>query len=69
MEFMPGNNVRLKSSLTRMTVEAVDGDDISCIWLHNGELGRAILPSIALALAPQDPREEIRKWLSEEKSD
>lgn len=65
MEYQPGDNVRLKSSLERMTVEAIDGEIISCVWIHNGELHRASLASVVLEPALQDPRQEIRKWLSE----
>lgn len=35
-----GDLVVLKSGSMRMVVEAVDGDQVACLWCHEGEIGR-----------------------------
>lgn len=35
-----GDIVVLTAGSMRMAVEAVDGDQIACVWCHEGEIGR-----------------------------
>lgn len=66
MSFQPGDNVRLKSSMTRMTVEWVDGDTVACVWIVHGQLGRGEFAAVTLVLAPKDPIDEVRRLWDED---
>ena len=35
-----GDLVVLTAGSMRMAVEAVDGDNVSCLWCHEGKIGR-----------------------------
>jgi len=39
-EFSVGDIVVLTAGSMRMSVEAVDGDNVSCLWCHEGLIGR-----------------------------
>ena len=52
MKFAPGQVVNLKSGGQPLTVVAVDGDSVECMWLgEEGDLFRESIPVIALELA------------------
>jgi uncharacterized protein YodC (DUF2158 family) len=52
MKFAPGQVVNLKSGGQPLTVVAVDGDSVECLWLgEEGDLFRESIPAIALELA------------------
>src|SRR5262245_12852715 len=52
MKFAPGQVVNLKSGGQPLTVVAVDGDSVECMWLgEEGDLFRESIPTIALELA------------------
>jgi uncharacterized protein YodC (DUF2158 family) len=52
MKFAPGQVVNLKSGGQPLTVVALDGDSVECIWLgEEGDLFRESIPAIALELA------------------
>ena len=52
MKFAPGQVVNLKSGGQPLTVVAVDGDSVECMWLgEEGDLFRESIPAIALELA------------------
>ena len=58
MAFEPGDVVFLKSGGSPMTVAAVEGDSVDCLWLgEEGELFRETIPTVALMIAA-DPAEE-----------
>lgn len=40
MSFAMGDLVVLISGSMRMAVEAVDGDNVACVWCNEGEIGR-----------------------------
>lgn len=40
MAYETGDIVVLISGSMRMAVEAVDGDNVACVWCHEGEIGR-----------------------------
>jgi uncharacterized protein YodC (DUF2158 family) len=49
MTYEAGNIVTLKSGGQPMTVVAVSGDDIECIWIgEEGEFFRQTIPAVAL---------------------
>lgn len=59
MELEPGNVVMLKSGGPTMTVVAVDGSNIECVWIGDeGELFRETLPAVALELIEISTEEE-----------
>jgi uncharacterized protein YodC (DUF2158 family) len=39
-KFEVGDLVVLTAGSMRMAVEAVDGDQVACVWCHEGEIGR-----------------------------
>ncbi len=53
--FKVGDVVRLKSGGSRMTIEKVDGDYVSCVWFEGAKMERAtflydtLTPDISLA--------------------
>jgi uncharacterized protein YodC (DUF2158 family) len=52
MKFAPGQVVNLKSGGQPLTVVAVDGDSVECIWLgEEGDLFRESIPAVAIELA------------------
>jgi uncharacterized protein YodC (DUF2158 family) len=52
MKFAPGQVVNLKSGGQSMTVVAVDGEAVECIWLgEEGDLFRETIPAVALESA------------------
>jgi uncharacterized protein YodC (DUF2158 family) len=58
MAFAPGDVVFLKSGGSPMTVAAVGGDSVDCLWLgERGELFRAAIPTFAL-MNEADPADE-----------
>jgi len=60
MKFAPGQVVNLKSGGQPLTVVAVDGDSIECMWLgEEGDLFRESLPAIALELAFGDEAKNL----------
>jgi len=59
MKLEPGNVVMLKSGGPTMTVVAVDGSNIECVWIGDeGELFRETLPAVALELIEISTEEE-----------
>ncbi len=59
MKLEPGNVVMLKSGGPTMTVVAVDGSNIECVWIGDeGELFRETLPAVALELIEMSTEEE-----------
>ncbi len=40
MSYNTGDLVVLTCGSMRMAVEAVDGDNVACVWCHEGEIGR-----------------------------
>ena len=40
MDFAAGDRVQLKSGGTIMTVETIEGDNITCVWNHDGQTHR-----------------------------
>jgi uncharacterized protein YodC (DUF2158 family) len=58
MAFEPGDVVFLKLGGSAMTVAAVGGDSVDCLWLgEEGDLFRETIPTVALMIAA-DPAEE-----------
>ena len=58
MAFEPGDVVFLKSGGSAMTVAAVEGDSVDCLWLgEKGDLFRETIPTVTLMIAA-DPAEE-----------
>jgi uncharacterized protein YodC (DUF2158 family) len=52
MAFQPGDVVFLKSGGQSMTVAAVNGENVECIWLgEEGDLFRQAIPAVALTAA------------------
>ena len=52
MKFVPGQVVNLKSGGQPLTVVAVDGDSVECMWLgEEGDRFRESIPAIAIELA------------------
>ncbi len=43
-----GDVVVLISGSMRMAVEAVDGDQVACVWSHEGEISRDSFPNALL---------------------
>jgi len=59
MELEPGNVVMLKSGGPTMTVVAVDGTNIECVWIGDeGDLFRETLPAVALELIELSTEED-----------
>jgi uncharacterized protein YodC (DUF2158 family) len=59
MDFEPGHVVMLKSGGPTMTVVAVDGTDIACVWIgEEGALFRETLPAVALELIDMTVEED-----------
>jgi uncharacterized protein YodC (DUF2158 family) len=57
MGFKPGDVVTLKSGGQPMTVAAVDGDKVECIWIgEEGDFFRETIP--AVALEPENDEDE-----------
>ena len=51
MAFEPGDVVFLKSGGSAMTVAAVGGDGVDCLWLgEEGDLFRETIPTVALMI-------------------
>ena len=44
-KFEIGDLVVLTSGSMRMAVEAVDGEQVACVWCHEGEIGRDTFPA------------------------
>jgi uncharacterized protein YodC (DUF2158 family) len=60
MKFAPGQVVNLKSGGQPLTVVAVDGDGVECIWLgEEGDLFRESIPAVALELAFGDESTDL----------
>lgn len=70
MELKSGDVVMLKSGGCPLTVAAVDGNDIECVWLgEEGDLFRETLPLAVLELAlviPHDDEDESEDDEAEE---
>ena len=47
-DFVIGDIVVLTAGSMRMGVEAVDGDAVSCIWCHEGQIGRDTFKTVLL---------------------
>ena len=59
MAFEPGDVVFLKSGGSAMTVAAVGGDGVDCLWLgEEGDLFRETIPTVALMIAADSAEEE-----------
>jgi uncharacterized protein YodC (DUF2158 family) len=59
MAFEPGDVVFLKSGGSPMTVAAVGGDSVDCLWLgEEGDLFREAIPTVALMIAADSAEEE-----------
>jgi uncharacterized protein YodC (DUF2158 family) len=59
MAFEPGDVVFLKSGGSPMTVAAVGGDSVDCLWLgEEGDLFREAIPTVALMIAADSADEE-----------
>ena len=55
MAFAPGDVVILKSGGQQLTVVAVEGDSVECIWLaDDGTLHRETIPDLALVVVEYD---------------
>jgi uncharacterized protein YodC (DUF2158 family) len=60
MKFAPGQVVNLKSGGQPLTVVALDGDSVECIWLgEEGDLFRESIPAVALELAFGDESADL----------
>jgi uncharacterized protein YodC (DUF2158 family) len=60
MKFAPDQVVNLKSGGQPLTVVAVDGDGVECIWLgEEGDLFRESIPAVALELAFGDASADL----------
>ena len=60
MKFVPGQVVNLKSGGQPLTVVALDGDSVECIWLgEEGDLFRESIPAVALELAFGDQSTDL----------
>jgi uncharacterized protein YodC (DUF2158 family) len=70
MELKSGDVVMLKSGGCPLTVAAIDGNDIECVWLgEEGDLFRETLPLAVLELAlviPHDDEDESEDDETEE---
>jgi len=59
--FKVGDVVQLKSGGVRMTVERIDGEDISCVWFEGKRVERNAFPVGALQkYTPQAPGFVVR---------
>lgn len=47
-EFIVGDIVVLTAGSMRMAVESVDGDQIACLWCHEGQIGRDSFSKVLL---------------------
>jgi uncharacterized protein YodC (DUF2158 family) len=69
MAFEPGDVVFLKSGGSPMTVAAVGGDSVDCLWLgEEGDLFREAIPTVALMIAADSADEEDHDEDDEDKS-
>ena len=66
MSYSPGDVVRLKSCIQRMTVEESEGERVTCVWIAGDSVGRASFLEVTLVAAPEDPLDEVRQWFAEE---
>ena len=67
MGFKPGDVVTLKSGGQPMTVTAVDGESIECVWLgEEGDFFREKIPAVALERERDDEDEEDEEEEEEE---
>lgn len=48
MDFQAGDIVLLKSGGPRMTVHAVDEDDVHCVWTEKNRTFRETFPAVVL---------------------
>ncbi len=72
MALKAGDVVVLKSGGQALTVAAVDGDTVECVWIgEEGELFREELPSVVLESAEIDlsDDEETNEEAEEEEQD
>lgn len=46
--FVPGDVVKLKSGGEAMTVEEIDGTDVSCVWQDGKKIERNSFPAVTL---------------------
>lgn len=69
MAFEPGDVVFLKSGGSAMTVAAVEGDSVDCLWLgEEGDLFRETIPTVTLMIAADPAEEEDHDEDDEDKS-
>jgi uncharacterized protein YodC (DUF2158 family) len=64
MEFKPGMRVQLKSGGPDMTIEAVDGDSVTCVWFDKAATLRNHKFLASMIEAPKR-MEDILKGLRE----
>ncbi|HCK85253.1 MAG TPA: DUF2158 domain-containing protein [Hyphomonadaceae bacterium] len=57
--FHCGQLVKLRSGGALMTVEKIDGDQVSCIWQVNGETKRELFTAILLKDATVGPQPRL----------
>jgi uncharacterized protein YodC (DUF2158 family) len=75
MTFQPGDVVFLKSGGQSMTVAAVSGENVECIWLgEEGDLFRQAIPAVVLTSAEdvtddEDGEEEEENGEDEEEDE
>jgi uncharacterized protein YodC (DUF2158 family) len=65
MPFTAGMNVRLNTGGPRMTIEAVDGDSVNCVWFDKATLRKATF--LACMIEDADHLKEILGGIEEEK--
>jgi uncharacterized protein YodC (DUF2158 family) len=64
MDFAIGDVAVLKSGGPKMTVEYVDGTDISCVWFEKTRQEKGTLPAATLAKQKSMPLEDLAKLVS-----
>ncbi|HEY0234426.1 MAG TPA: DUF2158 domain-containing protein [Afipia sp.] len=70
MALKAGDVVVLKSGGQALTVAAVDGDTVECVWIgEEGELFREELPSVVLESAEIDLSDDEEAHEEEEEQD
>lgn len=63
--FNPGKVVRLPSGGTKMTVEAVDGDEVHCVWTTGSDMVRRETFDASLLEDADEPKVSINIIMGE----